>query len=210
MLLQVCSNSDSPNQTYSDSSESPQPSSTQLSTKPISEHAYTEYNKQNYPKTYKAWGEEWVAKFPEFERKAVQKVATGSNTCDSIDYIALSESKSTPKKEAVFLIDCTNGERFYVSQNELSLGEELRSQSQKAISQDVAYDSCRSMIKASANHPSSVDFKLLDSGGFTAQTTGNVVITLGFTAKNGLGIDIPYRAKCIFTPDGQSNIEFIE
>ncbi|MFW1645009.1 hypothetical protein [Acinetobacter guillouiae] len=178
--------------------------------KKISEYAFNSYTEEQFPKMYKKWGAEWMSKFSDLEHKAANKIANENNTCDSIEVVSLSENKSTPKKEAVFFVDCLNGERFYVSQNDLDKSAIIESQSQKAVSQDVAFDSCQKMIKNNAKYPSSVNFKLLDSTGFTAKANGNVVILIGFEAKNALGAILPAKAKCIFTPDGESEISFIE
>ncbi|KKW75752.1 hypothetical protein AAV97_18375 [Acinetobacter sp. Ag2] len=178
--------------------------------KKISEYAYNNYTEDQFPKMYKKWGVEWMSKFSDLEHKAANKIANENNTCDSIEVVALSENRSTPKKEAVFFVDCLNGERFYVSQNDLDKSTIIESQSKKAVSQDMAFDSCQKMIKNNAKYPSSVNFKLLDSTGFTAKTTGNVVVLIGFEAKNALGAILPAKAKCIFTPEGESEITYIE
>lgn len=178
--------------------------------KPISEYVYTKYTKDQFPRLYQNWGDEWVAKISELEKKAVHKIANERNSCDSIEMAALSENKSTPKKEAVFFIDCANGERFYVSQNDLDSGVEIRSQTEKAISQSDAYDQCIQMVKLNAKYPSTVNFKMLDSNGFTAKTTGNVVINLSFDAKNSFGAELPAKARCVFTPDGKKEINITE
>lgn len=178
--------------------------------KPISEYAYTEYSRDQFPKTYAQWGDDWISKISSFEKQVAQKIANESNACDSIEMVSLSDNKSTPKKEAVFFVDCANGERFYVSQNDLVEVQEIKSQAEKAISQSEALDSCIRMVKDNVKYPSSVNFKMLDSSGFTAKTTGNVVITLGFEAKNSLGAEVKAKARCIFTPDGESEVNIIE
>ena len=178
--------------------------------KKINEFAYSKYTKDQFPRLYATWGDDWVGKLPEFERQAAQKIANESNSCDSIDMVALSENRSTPQKEAIFFVDCANGERFYVSQNDFNSSKEIRSQTEKAISQSTAFENCRQLIKANTKYPSSVNFKLLDSSGFTAKTTGNVVVVLGFEAKNSFGADMPAKAKCIFTPDGEKEINITE
>lgn len=176
----------------------------------ISQYAYTSYSKEGFPKTYAIWGDEWVAKFPEMERKVAQKIANASNSCDAIEIVSLSDTRSLPKQEAVFFVDCSNGERFYVSQNELDITAPVKSQSEKAVSQDKAFDDCMQMVKMNTKYPSSINFKILDTNGFTAKTTGNVVIILGFEAKNSLGAELPAKARCVFTPDGEKGITITE
>ncbi|ENW29368.1 hypothetical protein PFCIP103579_3122 [Prolinoborus fasciculus] len=192
--------------------ESPKKSNTseQSGPKKISQYAYNNYSIDQFPRLYAEWGEDWVKRISELEKQAVQKIANEPNTCDSIDMVALSDNRSTPKKEAVFFVDCVNGERFYVSQTDLVGTKEIKSQTQKAISQTDAFDRCRDMVKANAKYPTSVNFKLLDSSGFTAATTGNVVVMLGFEAKNSFGAELPAKARCVFTPEGKGEISIIE
>ena len=65
--------------------------------KPISEHAFTEYDKENYPKVYQKWGSDWIERLEAHERAAADKIANSDNACDSISFIALSDAKSIPK-----------------------------------------------------------------------------------------------------------------
>ncbi|WP_241761387.1 hypothetical protein [Moraxella catarrhalis] len=109
--------------------------------KPISEHAFTEYDKENYPKVYQKWGSDWIERLEAHERAAADKIANSDNACDSISFIALSDAKSIPKQEIVVFVDCANGERFFVSDKDLN--KELKSQSEQAISDKVALSECR-------------------------------------------------------------------
>lgn len=179
-------------------------------TKPISEHAFTKYDKVNYPKVYKQWGNDWIAKLEAHERAAADKIANSDNACDSIEYIGLSEEKSTPKKEIVVFIDCANGERFFVSDKDIKNDEPLKAQSEKAMSEKQALQQCRELVRNGAKYPDSVDFKILDTSLQTAKTLGNVIVTVGFTAKNSLGAELPVKAKCLFTPEGHAEVTYFE
>lgn len=64
-----------------------------------------------------------------------------------------------------------------------------------------AVDACKQAILARANHPSTVQFPMLDydlrDGG-----DGDTVLLTTFTGKNGFGLELKYDAVCLF--DGQS------
>lgn len=178
--------------------------------KPISPYAFTEYNKQDYPRIYQQWGKDWIAKLEAHERAAAEKIANSDNACDSIDYIGLSEEKSTPKKEIVVFVDCANKERFFVSDKDIKKNEPLKAQSEKAMSEQQALQQCRELVRNGAKYPNSVDFKLLDTAVQTSKTHGNVIITIGFTAKNAVGAEMPVKARCLFTPEGKAEITYRE
>ena len=101
-------------------------------------------------------------------------------------------------------MDCANGERFFVSDKDLN--KELKSQSEQAISDKVALSECREMVKRDAKYPDSVDFKLLDTSVQKSKPMVMSLLRLNFTAKNDFGAELPYTAKCLFTPDGKSRV----
>ena len=178
--------------------------------KPISENPYWNYTKSDFPRYFEQWGESGVKKISEIERLAVHKIANTQNSCDRISMVGLSENKSIPNEKIVVFVDCDNSERFYLSDSDLSTDTNIKSQTEKAISQSDAYDQCVEMVKLNAKYPSTVNFKMLDSNGFTAKTTGNVVINIGFEAKNSFGANLPAKARCVFTPDGEKEINITE
>jgi hypothetical protein len=191
-------------------SESEKPNEPMGLPKPIADGASLEYTKDQFPKLFEKWGSKWVKKISEVEKAAIHKIANTENSCDEIISGFISENKSIPKQKIVIFVDCANGERFYVEDSEVDTKEAIKSQTEKAISQDEAFDRCKKLVKANATYPSSVDFKLLDTSGFQAKTTGNVVVNLGFKAKNGFGVELDAQARCVFTPDGQGEVTFTE
>lgn len=178
--------------------------------KPISENPYWNYTKEDFPRYFEQWGEGGVKKISEIERLAVQKIANSHNSCDRISMVGLAENRSIPNEKIVVFVDCDNEERFYVADSELAGNTVVKSQSEKSISQGDAFVKCQDLIKANAKYPSSVNFKILESNGFTAKTTGNVVITLGFEAKNSFGAEMPAKARCVFTPEGEGEVSITE
>lgn len=59
--------------------------------------------------------------------------------------------------------------------------------------------------------PSSVDMhSILGTRTFKAEITNNVVVEIDFDAKNGLGMELPYTAKCVYAPGEKGEITFIK
>lgn len=187
-----------------------QPDTPIAKSKPISQYAFTKYDKQNYPRIYQQWGNDWISKLEAHERASAEKIANSDNACDSVDYVGLSEEKSTPKKEIVVFVDCANGKRFFVSDKDIKNDKPLKAQSEKAMSEQQALQQCRELVRNGAKYPNSVDFKVLDTSLRTSKTHGNVIVTVGFTAKNSLGVELPVKAKCLFTPEGQAEVTYFE
>lgn len=171
----------------------------------ISAHAYSNYTYDQYPRTFDKWGEDWVRKISDVEHGAAEKIANDPNTCDIIDYVGLSDNKSIVKQKIVVFVDCRNGDRYYVSDNEVNDSRKILSQSEKAISLNTAFKQCQVLVKKSGKYASSENFNILSTEGFQAQTTGNVVVNIQFDSQHMS----QQKAKCIFTPDGESEITFM-
>lgn len=164
-----------------------------------------EITKDGYPKTYNTWGKEWIDDINKMMPSAVEVVASNPK-CDAPEMIGLSEDRSTPKKEAVFFVDCANYERFYVSQNDLKDGAELQAESEVLTGEPSQYiEPCKDMIKAKLTYPSSFKAVMGGTNAFKG-TSGNIAVEIDFTAKNGLGNELPQSAKCLFTTSGTSEI----
>lgn len=164
-----------------------------------------EITKDEYPKTYNAWGKEWIDNINNMMPLAVEVVAANPK-CDAPDMIGLSEERSTLKKEAVFFVDCANYERFYVSQNELEEGTELQAESEILSGDPAKYiEPCKELIKSKLTYPSSFKAVFGGTNAFKG-TSGNIAVEIDFTAKNGLGNEIPQSAKCLFTTSGTSEV----
>ncbi|MNG14171.1 hypothetical protein D3C84_979050 [compost metagenome] len=86
---------------------------------PILDHALSNYTPEQYPKTYATWGVDGIERIKEMEKAAAQHVARSSD-CDRVDYVGLSENRSSPPSNIVVYIDCSNRNRFYVGDAELS------------------------------------------------------------------------------------------
>lgn len=178
------------------------------SAKPISEYAYNDYTKDQFPKLYAEWGSKWVQKIAKVEKAAVQKIANSENTCDSIDSAGISTTRSIPKKEIVIYVNCINGEHFYVSEKQIKEDKPLLSQAQKSVDIDEAISRCKQLIRINETHPLSIKYGNIDT--FKAQGNGNIVVSILYDSKNDLGGELPHKVKCYIPPEGKDEISKIE
>lgn len=156
------------------------------------------YDKKAYPKLYKQWGEKAVNEMNGYLPRIAEHVAR-EDSCDAVETVDISDSRSNPKaKQMVFFVDCRNGKRFFVSTDDLNSGRKSTAEQDKKIDSSDAISQCDAAIKAQLNHPGTFDPHLLDTATGVNQN-GNVLVTRGFTAKNGLGMQIDYRAYCVIT-----------
>ncbi|MBS7327391.1 MAG: hypothetical protein KIG68_01385 [Oxalobacter sp.] len=101
--------------------EASKPTTTQVSENPadkIMDGAVLTYTKQSFPKTYAQWGADGVARINKLMPKAAL-LAASSPRCDKVVQVDLSPSRSIPKKEAVFFVNCNNRQQLYFSEHEL-------------------------------------------------------------------------------------------
>jgi hypothetical protein len=158
---------------------------------------------EGYPKLYAAWGAAGVRRINELMPRAALKAAA-SPECDKVDYVEISQQRSTPGKKIVFFVDCANKKRFYIEDSDLGSGAAARSQTSKmtGTSDAQATESCESAIKAQLHNPLTFDRKFGTTSVYRAPTTGNVVVEFIFEAKNNLGALLPGKARCVLTDRG--------
>lgn len=170
---------------------------------PSALYAYTKQG--GFEKTISKYGSR-LKEIERFRRKAAEK-AIDSGKCDSVVTSELSDSKSS-LKHLEFWVDCNNGERIYLDENQLKNGGEVVTQKEKVVGEADAMTACIDGIKANASFPSSVDIHYLSGKSYyVAPTTSNVVLKMDFDAKNALGAELPYRAVCTFPAGGEPSIE---
>ena len=156
------------------------------------------YDKKAYPKLYKQWGEKAVKEMNGYLPRIAEHVAR-ENSCDAVESVDISDARSNPKaKQMVFFVDCRNGKRFFVSTDDLNSGRKSTAEQDKEINHSAVISQCDAAIKDQLNHPGTFDPHILDTATGVNQN-GNVLVTRGFTAKNGLGMQIDYRAYCVIT-----------
>nr|DAK77174.1 MAG TPA: hypothetical protein [Caudoviricetes sp.] len=156
------------------------------------------YDKKTYPKLYKQWGEKAVKEMNGYLPRIAEHVAR-EDSCDAVESVDISDARSNPKaKQMVFFVDCRNGKRFFVSTADLNSGRKSTAEQDKEIDHSAVISQCDAAIKAQLNHPGTFDPHLLDTA-TGVNPNGNILVTRGFTAKNGLGMQIDYRAYCVIT-----------
>lgn len=165
-------------------------------------HVVYEITEKGYSGTYAKWGKEWIDDINRMMPLAVQRVASNPK-CDAPETADLSDNRSSPKQEAVFYVDCRNGERFYISQNELTDTTQIEAESEVLSGEPSEYiKPCQEMVKAQLNYPSSFDADIGTSA--FKGTSGNIVVEMSFTAKNALGAELPQSARCVFGTNGEN------
>lgn len=165
-------------------------------------HVAYEITEKGYPGTYAKWGKEWIDDINRMMPLAVQRVASNPK-CDAPETADLSDNRSSPKQEAVFYVDCRNGERFYISQNELNDNTQIEAESEVLSGEPSEYiKPCQEMVKAQLTYPNSFDANI-GTNAFKG-TSGNIVVEMSFTAKNSLGAELPQSARCVFGTNGKN------
>lgn len=89
----------------------------------INESVLSTYSVEQYPKTFKIWGEAGVERIKAAERAALFKAAK-QKKCDRVEYVGLSEKFSSPPSSIVVFADCANRWRFYIDQRSEILSDE--------------------------------------------------------------------------------------
>lgn len=168
----------------------------------IADGVFDPYTKDQFPKLFQKYGPR-MSQLQE-AREAAAFAAVLSGKCDRVEVAEVS-SKGT-KDNAVFFVDCRNGERLLMSESDLKNKTPLRTQSEKSVNQSQAHLACQQAIRSRAQYPSSVDFSILGVDIAKGKTTGNLRVALDFEAKNGLGNTLPYRGICTFDPEGNMDV----
>lgn len=173
----------------------------------IAPSAVSPMTQKSYPKTYRAWGKSQIDRINGLFPTAALRAAE-SNRCDRVDWVSLSDSRSTVKKEAVFLVQCKNNERFYISEKDLDKPAQSVQEKIKATSEVQYWIACEELTKRSLKFPSSYDedFAGKQSNYDDPQMT-RLIVQIKFSAKNGFGNTIPQISQCIFDDRGFVDIK---
>lgn len=75
------------------------------------------------------------------------------------------------------------------------------------VSDSDALAACQKAVKSSANFPSSVDVHLFTGTSVRKGKLG-VTVNMDFDAKNALGNELPYSARCVFPVEGSPEVTF--
>lgn len=171
----------------------------------ISSSALSPYTIQGYPKTIKKYGSR-IGEIETFRRKAAE-MAVDSGKCDYVLMSELSDSKSS-LNHLNFWVDCKNKQRIYLDEFQIKKSSSVLTQKEKSWDEKSALIACKNAIKDRALIPSEVDIHtILGTSFYKAPITYNVVLQMDFDAKNALGVEIPYTAKCHFAPGEVGSID---
>ena len=133
-----------------------------------------------------------------------------SGKCDVVDYGDISDNRGT-RDVAYFFYDCLNGKRVYLSESDIRAKRAVRTQEELAVGNATAREMCETMIRREAAHPSTVEFHpFLGTAVHRAATTGNVVVTMDFEAKNSFGVELEFTGRCIIPPQGRPEVSIVE
>lgn len=135
------------------------------------------------------------------------KRAIDSGKCDFVESAMLDRFGNDVEQPMVDVI-CKNSEGFRLSKNEiLGDSETITSNKDRAITKSEAIEECKKLIIPNLTNKGTADFDEIIGNSYNLNTkNGNVALTLDFSAKNSLGIEQSFKAKCIFGPDGQTEI----
>lgn len=156
---------------------------------------------EGWDRTRREWGSTWIKRINEAMPKVAEKVAH-SPGCDYVELVGLSD-RGKPQQQAVFYVDCRNGQRFYVNEDDLKSDDNVVSKNEKTagISDGNAIRACEDSVRSQLNFPSTFDRDLLNTSVYRAPT-GNIAVQFTFQAKNALGAELPQRARCVIDDTG--------
>lgn len=169
---------------------------------PIADDAVIALTKASYPKAFKAWGSEWIAKINDLQPK-VAELASKAPDCKTVQSVALSDSKSDVRKTPAFFVDCPNDVRIIVRPSDVESGVVPESENAKLAKLDDVdlIIHCSDRTRMLMKYPSSYDQKALSSG-VSRAGWGRAVVKVAFEAKNDFGGELPGMATC--TVDGDT------
>lgn len=162
----------------------------------IPDYVLSPYTPSDYPVVFEKYGSR-IADLERFRRAAAEKAA-GSPSCDKVAVAEVSDRGSI--NDLQFFVDCENATRFRFSETELASGSPVRSESQKAYGRTEAAQMCKRLIENNVVHPSTLGVNLFDVDYQKFETTGAASVTMNFKAKNSFGVELKYKARCLFQP----------
>lgn len=157
-----------------------------------------------HPKLYEAWGKEWIENINRIMPLAVAKTADQSK-CDSPATVELSDTRSLVRKQVVFYVDCMNGERFYMTQLELTDPKSLVAENDVLNESPSAYTlACQELAKTKIENPASFkpDRQNTES---KKGSSGNMVVKLPFTFTDTTDSEVSMVSRCAFSTTGATD-----
>ncbi|MFN3310114.1 MAG: hypothetical protein ACK40R_00210 [Thermomonas sp.] len=198
-LLAACSNqSEVPVVAQSAADQYAKPSTESEYRSRIASNVFDEYTQNDYPKLYKTVGGNDLTARIQRLREAAARRALDSGICDRVELADISQS-STRQMLSAF-VDCSNRERFYVSERDIETSAVVVANSELVMPRGAAIIACSKAARSLATFPSLFDAKIWSGARYRSNTTsGGALVELDFTAVNALGISLPYKAECTFS-----------
>lgn len=134
------------------------------------------------------------------------RISTDNSKCGALDpsSMALSPSKSKPN-DPVFFVTCGEGAgAFNVWFRPSDANGDAKFAAIPPIEETTALQACRDAAIAASLNPLTVGFAILTAT-YGAHPSGRADVVSTFTAKNGLGVDLSFKIRCLF--DGADLIE---
>ncbi|MEQ1558426.1 MAG: hypothetical protein ABL933_05725 [Methyloglobulus sp.] len=174
----------------------------------MSPGALSPYRKEAYPKLFAEFGSR-INEIENFKKKAAE-MALDSGKCDFVEYVDMSIENST-LEHLKFWVDCSNKQRIRLDENQLKSSGKVLTEAEKSWSEADALSTCQNAIKNNASFPSVVDMHSLTGTSVRkADITNYVIVNIDFDAKNGLGMELPYKAECVFAPGEQGALNILQ
>lgn len=176
---------------------------------PTYEGVAYEITEEAYPKVYASWGKDWIDNINRMMPLAVTRAAANPK-CDAPSTADLSDNRSLVKKDAVFYVDCINGERFYMSQAELIDPKPLVAENDILGENFGAYTlACKELTKTKLPSPTAFNPKNNSINTFKG-SSGNMVVEIPFTSVGGTLDQEPMLSRCIFSTTGETEVSIVK
>ena len=132
----------------------------------------------------------------ELKDKAALTARTWSECGEAVASEVL-ESRDGPASRVVIRIDCRNGTRFYIDQDETTFDRFPPEEPvAAAITDGEAIGACEEKLKHGLAMPASYQRRLPSTGVYRGQS-GDAVVTFDFDTLNGLGFPLAMQAECL-------------
>lgn len=169
----------------------------------IAEGAVMPITQKSWPKTCAAWGDAGIARINSLMQPAAEIVAS-SPGCDRLEILSLSESRSSPPDSIVFYADCANGQRFYITEEDIASNRKTVSQNDKSkwLSDEQLLEISKEAVRARVKSPC-----IFGESAVYRAVVGRVVVTVVFSVAGGTGLADQRVAKCYFDGISMKEVE---
>lgn len=183
------------------------PASREVMRTRIDPGVFDPYTRKNFPKLFAKIGTSGLPERIQALRIEASFRALESQQCDRVELAEISLMRSNRGDLAVF-VDCRNGQRFNMRESDLKDKKStLLPNSMRRMSRQQAIELCTHAARGQTLYPALFSTSLWAGAAYGSdQRTGNAWVEVDFTAKNALGMEIPYRARCTFPIDSQAEI----